>query len=406
MWFITPLVSRLIDYRSGFDESRLILVSQYLVTLVTLPAFLKHIPRLYQRDGLPFALAFIAVFYGYLVGLIKTTPITAARSLLDWLTPISFGFYLFLNWRNYPVYRQNIQRTFLWGVLVTGVYGVLQYLVAPEWDRLWLISTELASMGDPEPLKMRVWSTMASPGPFAVMMTAGLLLLFNSKEALRIPAATFGYLAFLLTMVRTLWGAWLVGLLTLLTSLKARLQMRLIITILVMAVCVIPLTTIEPFSQTIATRLQTFSDLEEDDSATVRKQIYENGLGRALSNGLGNGIGNTFVVIDGKLEPIVIDSGILEIFFTLGWFGALPYLGGIVLLCFNLFQYSEFRFDPFMAAARAISFASLVTLPGGSAMLGFSGIVLWGFLGIVIAGHKYHQHQRTAELKKADNLGL
>jgi hypothetical protein len=230
------------------------------------------------------------------------------------------------------------------------------------------------------------------------MMMTGLLLLFTSKEAVRIPAAGAGYLAFLLTMVRTLWGAWFLGLLILMASLKAHLQMRLIVTILIMAVCVVPLVTIEPFATTITTRLQTFSNLQEDDSAKVRKEIYEKGLNSALTNGLGNGIGNTFIAKEGKLEPVVIDSGILDMFFTLGWFGAVFYLGGLLLLLYNLFQYSEFRFDPFMAAARAISIACFMTLPGGSTMLAFGGIVLWGFLGIAIAGHKYHQHQRTAKL--------
>jgi hypothetical protein len=174
--------------------------------------------------------------------------------------------------------------------------------------------------------------------------------------------------------------------------------MRLIITILVTAVCVIPLVTIEPFSTTITTRLQTLSNLQEDDSANVRKEIYERGLSSALTNVLGNGIGNTFIVEEGQLKPVVIDSGILDIFLTLGWFGAVFYLGGMLLLVYNVFQYSEFRFDPFMAAARAIFIGSFMTLLGGSTMLGFSGAVLWCFLSIAIAAHKYHQHQRTAKL--------
>ena len=398
LWLLAPFVARVIDYRSSFDPLRLVLLSQYLVTLLTLHTFLKHLPKASRQDGLPFVLAFVGVVYGFLVGLINTSPITAFRGLLDWLPPIPFGFYLFINWRDYPEYRQNIQRVFLWGVLVTGAYGVVQYLVVPEWDRFWLISTKLTSFGDPEPFKLRIWSTMPSPGPFAVMMMTGLLLLFTSKEAVRIPAAGAGYLAFLLTMVRTLWGAWFLGLLILMASLKAHLQMRLIVTILIMAVCVVPLVTIEPFATAITTRLQTFSNLQEDDSAKVRKEIYEKGLNSALTNGLGNGIGNTFIAKEGKLEPVVIDSGILDMFFTLGWFGAVFYLGSLLLLLYNLFQYSEFRFDPFMAAARAISIACFMTLPGGSTMLAFGGIVLWGFLGIAIAGHKYHQHQRIAKL--------
>ena len=396
MWFITPLVSRLIDYRSSFDESRLLLISQYLVTLVTLYTCFKDFPKSYRQGGLPFILAFISVVYAFFVGLIKTTPVTAGRAVLDWIIPIIFSFHLFINWRYYPQYRQIIKSTFLWGVLITGAYGVVQFLIAPEWDRAWLLSTKLTSFGDPAPLKIRVWSTMPSPGPFASMMMAGLLLLLTSSGPLTIAAAGVGYLAFLLTMVRTVWGGWFLGLISMLISIKAHLQMRLVITILVMAICVVPLTTMDPFAKSINSRLESLSTLDKDDSANVRKKIYEDGLSNALTNVLGNGIGNTFIVDqDGILRPIVIDSGILETFFTLGWVGAILYLGAMIMLFFIGFQYTEFRGDPFMAASRAIALGSVSALPAGSSMIGSSGLFLWGFLALVMAAHKYYQHQRT-----------
>ncbi len=395
VWFITPLLSRLIDWRSSFDESRFILVAQYLVTLITFHTVIKDLPKSYRQGSLPFILAFAGIFYGFLIGLIKTSPFTAARSALDWLTPLSFSFYIFVNWRDYPQYRKNIESTFLWGVLITGIYGVIQYLIAPEWDCLWLISTKLKSMGDPEPLKIRVWSTMASCGPFACMMMSGLLLLFNGKGFLSLPAAGAGYLAFLLSMVRTMWGCWAVGLLAMLASMRPRLQMRLIITILLMALCVLPLSTMEPFADAINSRLQSFSNLEQDDSAKVRQKIYEDGLTKAISNGLGNGIGNTFIVNEeGILEPIVVDSGFLDTLFTLGVFGALPYLGGLVLVLVKLLQLPDLRRDPFITASRAISFACIASLPIGSTMLGFSGMFLWGFAALALAGQKNYQQQK------------
>lgn len=401
MWFLTPLVRRLVDYQSGWVEPSPILLAPFLVTLVTLATFLQHLPRSYSQGGLPFVLACTGVFYGFLVGLIKTSPVTATRSLLDWLTPILFGFHLFVNWRDYPYYRQNIQRTFLWGVLVTGVYGVVQYLVAPEWDRFWLINTEITTFGTPQPFGMRVWSTMHSSGPFAATMMAGLLLLFSSKDPLRIPAAAAGYLAFLLTLIRTMWGAWLLGVITLLTSLKLRLQIRLIITILVMAVCVFPLTTIDPFSKIINARLQTFSNLEDDTSLNERSNIYDRNLNLALSTDLGEGIGNTYKINEqGVLQEVVVDSGILDILFTLGWFGAIPYLYGILQLMFTLFKYPEARFDPFMSAARAISFSIFVTLIIANVIIGVTGVLFWGFLGIGMAANKYYQHQRAVGIKR------
>jgi len=46
--------------------------------------------------------------------------------------------------------------------------------------------------GWPEPLKIRVWSTLNYPFTFAYFMMAGLLLLLSSKEALH-PASVAGF---------------------------------------------------------------------------------------------------------------------------------------------------------------------------------------------------------------------
>lgn len=403
LWFLTPLVRRLVDYRSGWDQRGVMLLSPVLVTLITSVTFFKYLPRASRLGGLPFVLSFIGVFYGLMIGLVNTSPMAAAQALLIWFTPIPFSFYLFINWRHYPELRQNIQRTFLWGVLVMGIYAVVQYVIAPEWDRFWLISSGLTtSAGNPEPFGMRVWSTMNSTQPFGVAMLAGLLLLFSSKDNLRIPAAVAGYVAFLLTTVRSAWLGWLVGLLTLLTSLKPKLQMRLIITILVLGICVFPLTTIAPFSEMINSRLQTFSNLENDTSANDRANTYQKTLGIALSQVLGKGIGNNVVTTaEGKVETIQMDSGILDTLFAIGWFGTIFYLGGIVLIFFNLFQGSESSFDPFASAARAIGVGLFVQTPLSSMTLGVGGVIFWSFLSMGMAAQKYYHHQRVTRLDQA-----
>ena len=192
IWFLTPLATRLVDYRVGWDSTRQMLIAPYLVVFVTIATFFRHFPRASGQGGLPFVLAFIGVFYGFLVGLIYNPPIPVARGLMDWLSPIIFAFHLFINWRDYPSYRQNIQRTFLWCVLILGTYGVYQFVVAPEWDRYWLIQSKLfMSAGNPVPFGMRVWSTLHSVGPFGSVMQAGLLLLFTSSGNLILEA---GYL--------------------------------------------------------------------------------------------------------------------------------------------------------------------------------------------------------------------
>lgn len=396
IWFLTPWVRRLVDYQSGWVDPSPVLLAPPLVTLVTFATFVRYLPKSYYQGSLPFILCSVGVFYGFLSGLIQNSNRDALLSLLEWLTPILFGFHLFVNWRDYPSYRQNTQRVFLWGVLVMGTYGICQYLVAPEWDRFWLNNAVLASptFGTPEPLGIRVWSTMNSPQPFACVMMAGLLLLFSTQGNLRFPAAGAGYLAFLLSSARSAWLSWLVALLVFMPSLKARLQMRLIISIMVAAVFVLPLANIEPFSTAITPRLESLSNVKKDSSYNARSEGYSELLSLALSEPLGKGLGST--VSSDSIGSR--DSGILSMLFSLGWFGTIPYLGGIILLFFKLFQGSEGRVDSFASATRAIAVGTFAQIGLNVVMVGVNGIVLWGFLGMSMAAHKYYWHQKTTSL--------
>lgn len=398
IWFLVPLLARLVDFQSGMGGGRqFIIATPYLVTMLTVSTLIQQFPKAYKQGGLPFILAFIGVFYSLLIGLshyltpeanftsAAYTPMTVGIALLGWLPAIMFGFHLFMNWRDYPAYSQNMQRTFLWGVLVTGVYGIVQYLIAPEWDRFWLKNAEELQFccGAPEPLMMRVWSTSNTPATFSSMMTAGLLLLFSCKDTLRIPAAVAGFLSFLLSSVRLAWGAWFIGFLAVLTSMKPRFQMRLLVTILVLVLCLLPLTTVEPFSEVISTRFETLTKLQQDQSLSERSELYSENLNNTISDGLGRGMGGS----------LIVDAGILDVLSTLGWLGIIPYMGGVVLLLFSMFQYTEARFDPFVNAARAISLSIFAMLPGTNTMMIIHGMLFWGFAGMTMAAHKYYQHQ-------------
>ena len=384
MWFIAPFVRRLADYRgAGFTNPSPILLAPYLVAFVAIITLYRHLPKLYS-GGLPFVIALSGVIYGFLIGLINKEPQQALIALLDWLAPLLIGFHLFVNWRDYPSYRQNLERTFVWGVLIMGGYGIIQFLVAPEWERFWLTNAAIVSAGTPEPLGIRVWATMSSPEPFAAVMAAGLLLLFCSQSVLRIPASVVGYLALLLSLVRAAWLGWFAGLLSLTSSLKPKLQMRLLITILVMAIGVIPLATIEPFSEVINTRLETLSDVQNDGSAQVRQETFANLIGSALVSYLGEGIGG-----EGY------DSTVLLLPLHLGWLGTIPYVGGMLALTFALFQSSEGKLDPFVGASRAIIVSCIIRFPVNGVTLESSGAVLWTFLGIGTAAITYYRQQRV-----------
>lgn len=396
VWCFSPFIRRLSDYYQGsFQDGNLILVAPYLVTLVCVVTLYNYFPKVNRTGDLPFLLAASGVCLGLFVGVINNPLGTVARTFLDWMPPILFGLHLSVSWRLYPEIRKTTQVTFIWIVLIAGIYGVYQYIYAPAWDTFWLIGVGNVSFGVPEPLGIRVWSTMNSPPPFGCIMMGALLLMFTSKGALRIPAAGVGYLAFLLSLVRAAWTGWIIGLITLVISLKSDLQMRLVATIVIMALCVVPLTIMEPFGSVIIDRVESFTNIQRDTSYTARAQTYDDNLETALSSFIGQGLGSTWIVRpSGQIERVALDSGFLDTFFTLGWLGGIPYLGSIILLLLNQFKGPEGRFDAFASAARAITLSFFTIIALGPFMLGLSGLMMWGFLGIGMAARKYYYVQK------------
>lgn len=392
IWFLTPWLRRVIDFQNGWLEPNTVMLAPFLTTLVTLLTLIQSFPKMYQRGGLPFLLAIVAVLYGWLVGIIHWSFLPPSVPLLNWLTPILFGFHLFANWRQYPAYRQTLQRVFLWGVLVMGVYGIVQYLIAPGWDRLWLMNQDTQVWGIPEPLGIRVFSTMNSTQPFACVMAAGLVLLFSDRGGARFLAAGAGYLSFLLTLARSSWLGWGIALLLMTPSLQRRLQIRLVLSLLIITILVLPLVAIDPFANVIHTRIQTLFDISNDVSFNARLTGYSEALGLALSEVIGQGLGG--IIISSSLG--LNDSGILSLFFILGWFGTIPYLIGLVTLLMRTLRHVPGVQDAFAVASRAIAISTFVQMGLNESMLGVFGMVLWSFIGIALAAQTYHRHHAIA----------
>lgn len=392
--FMSPFAARMVDFKSGWDEQRIMLLAGFLVPLVSTLTFIHKLPNSKVLGGTGFLLPIISLVYASLVGFINRPLFEVARGLLDWLTPILFGFYILVNWRHYPELRQTTQRTFMWGGLIMGSYGIYQYVVAPEWDKFWLNSSGMfTSAGNPAPFEMRVWSTMHSQGPFAVTMMAVLLILLSCSGPLLIPTSAVGYLSFLLTLVRSSWGAWVVGLITYFPALKPKLQMRLIATIVVLSLCVLPLATMEPFAERIGNRLDTIVNIQEDGSFNDRKEYTEHMIEVALGELLGQGLSNSGV-----------DSGIIEFLLLFGWLGTIPYLIGILGVVFKISKIPEVKSDPFISACRAICSGMAAQIVFGAPFKGMGGMLFWAFAGMALAADKYYRHQSILSTRQQINI--
>jgi hypothetical protein len=388
IWFVTPLVRRLLDYEAGYwDPLNPVMLTPLVVTLLSGITLLRFGGRLKTRTFFPFVLLLCGLLFGFLIGAVRVGIRSGLLGLLGWLPPLLLGIHIALNWRQYPAFKTTLRSTFAWGLLLVSSYGIVQYFVAPPWDMLWLEESDMwLTMGSPEARRFRVFGTLNSTGPFAFVVCALLLFLMDGKRLLTKVAMVPGYLSFLLTLVRSAWLGWFVGTIYLVIwRLKGRLRTRIIGGLVAITLLGIPFFVLSPDSQDVYYRAQTFTNLQGDDSFQVRLGIYLRGIETVAKAPLGYGLGSFGVAAKlDKGKVVSLDSGVLGLFLSLGWVGGLSYALGIVLLLRKTVFTSELvdSMEPFL---HAVTVAFLFMLLSINQFAGPSGIMFWTALGLAYA---------------------
>ncbi len=387
-WFLIPLVRRLVDWRFGFQDHNLVLLAPLLVSAIGGLTLLRERQRADPVRLTPFFLCFAGILYGFAVGLVRwrlhasegASPGEIVYGLFDWLAPLLFGLHLFLRWPMYEEYRDALQKSFVWAILLLGAYGIYQYVRPPIWDTLWLehIISDLGeeASGRPEPFQIRVWGTMNSPGPFANFLMAGLLLLFSVRSRIKPLATGAGYSAFLLTLVRTSWLGWLVGLAVLAGSSNGRQIRRLLLSLVLLPVLVSPLMLNPQIATVVTDRLQTLQNTRQDESFQDRSEEYRVLLTSLAADPSGEGLSNAEF-----FHGYIMDSGIIRLLYYCGWTGAALFLAGIAL-CVRSMPSGGNSADPIAPIYRAVVIALILELLSGNTFVGLSGIILWTFIGL------------------------
>lgn len=394
MWMVNPEVRRLVEYQNGFDANNPISLAPYLVTALALFTLFRHLPKLQLYRYLPIGLVLLGISYGYVVGMISVGLAAATFDLLNWLLPVVLAFHLMVHWRSYPEHGRAVERIFTWGVLLLGIYGVWQYLSPPPWDVYWMENAPIDSIGNPEPFQVRVFSTLNSPGPFSVVMMAGLLLLLSRGSNLRWPALGVGLVSFLLSLVRSAWGGLVVAVLFMISQ-RSRLRSRLVIIMMAAVVLATPLLYIPPVAERIGERLGTVTNLENDTSFQARLDFYRDFAPQAFLNPLGSGMGATGVATKlnssgGELGELGnFDGGVMEIAFILGWPGSVLYVGGLLCLVRRALKGS--RGDLLVVAGRGVIVGILAQIVFDNFLIDVGGMVFWTFLGLTLAAETYWQ---------------
>jgi hypothetical protein len=380
--FLSPFVRRLSDWKSVWTDPSPILLAPSLVIFVSLLTMVRVLPRMKPRETLPFLVCLVPVCYAFLIGILKNPPIEVLVATLNWFSPLILGFHIFAQYRQYPAYQHSIKRIFVWGSLVMGGYGILQYVVAPPWDCSWMINTEINTNGIPQPFGIRVYSTLNSPQPFACAIKAGLLILLEQIGPISLLASGVGYLSFLLSSARSAWVSWAMSLITYFTLLKASAQVKLVAWVTFAATLVMPLLISEPFATVIQDRLKSFQDIKGDTSYDDRINTFNSAFDASIFEFVGNGIGK---------DAFAGDHGILSMLYSLGWVGMLTYMAGLFLAFYKLLRCQGKWKSTSMALFTSIALGTVQQIISNMAIIGVLGCIMWAFIGIALAGDRYHE---------------
>jgi len=398
VWFLTPLVRRVVDWRFGYMDPNVVLLTPFLVAGISALTLIRPNQRLPTKVPTGFVLCGMAIVYGFIVGMVLHPSAETVFGLMNWLCPLLFGLHLYLNWERYEEYRAAITRTFLWGVLILGLYAIYQFLLPPEWDRYWLVNASFNSLspsfGQPESLLIRVWSTLNSPGPFANIMMVGLLSLFVIRSPLKAPAFAVGFLSFLLSGVRTAWLSWIVGLIWVLKRTKAQSSVRIILSLMVLLACLLAFANDTTLAPVIVDRLKTFTDLHHDESFGARVEMYRVLVNDAIENPFGHGLKNLETA-----RNIPVDSGVLVMLFSLGWLGVGLFAAGIFTFFFPP-KSRQGNGDNFTPVANALMVAFVAQVIGGNIFVNVTGALFWISVAMYSTGVKCCQQPADSPVKQ------
>lgn len=388
-WFLSPFLRRIMDYQAGWKDPSLILLSPYLVTMVAPLMGSRRITEKSLQESAPFVLALIAIACGVAFGLLQGSTFQMATPLMDWVVPVLFAWWLYSTTdEDRADVFSSLERTFFAGVLVMGIYGVFQYVVAPTWDTNWLIqlgaNADVTSMGAPEPYAMRVFSTLNSSGVLALVLASGLLILVQSRRKLAPVAAVIGSVALLLTFGRAAWFALAIGLVLLLMLMPWKVLRAVAIPGLAVFMA-FSLASLSPARDQVNDRFSSFNTLDDDASAGERLSgsIRAGQLILSEPQGFGLGVPEDLIAKDGSFS--LNDNGFAYGFLALGLLPGLLYFGCLLVLLVQSCRGLQQR-SPAVRVMAVTAVAIAATLPLGTSSVGPVGVLLWMFSSLAAKG--------------------
>lgn len=349
----------------------------------------QQVPRWATRI---FVLLAAAIGYAFLIGLFHVK-LGAVYALGEVLAAISLAGFAFTRGAEESV-RDRWMRSFAWGAILASAYGWYQYLTIPPWDAFWVQEVGFVGyLGQLEPTKMVVFSTMGERGPLGSFLGFAVVpMIVSPRWRTRggWPGVVLVVSVILLTTVRSGLVIAVIGTVTFLLINRGANLRQVLTAALVLTVAVVFGFERIPGAQRIAARVSTLGNLREDGSYQGRVEIMSGGFGALAGAPLGQGLGAAGLgtrITTGTMQTTTTfgDAGYFQIVMIYGIVGTMLLLWGLFLAWKRLRMYFRVPIlkSEHVMLARTLIVTMIPACWVGDVLTGFS--VFWLALGCGLA---------------------
>lgn len=384
LWMLTPLVRRLVDYHTSYHAQSVVMLAPFIVSCISAMSVRKVLSRRLPSHVLPYLGIMAIVFWGYVVGIFQSGIFAASYAALTWLSPLFLAIHILTHADAVEEHAQHVFKAFSISTLLMGLYGLYQFFLYPEWDKYWVDSVSIIGIGIAEAGSVRIFSTMNAPAVLALYLTAGILVTIQKRGKMTAIICSIGITGLMLSLVRSAWVSFLVAFALMLLAMPFGKRVRYIIAATAVIIASLPLLLMGPISERVQQRLQTFSSVNDDVSFQARSDLYRNFTERATDSMIGNGLGQTGTAsrLSGESALASLDSGVLDLLYTFGFFSLIIFFCTFVIAYYSL---KKLRLGGAAQTAGAVTVALVFQLMFSNILYAPTGVLFFVFSSIAIA---------------------
>jgi O-Antigen ligase len=389
LFILTPMLRRMIEFRAQANNATFIMIAPFLACWAGLGILRGQVSSVRNARLRTWLFVVIALLYGAAVGFLQNSPMSVIQDWLGWSSPLCFAVYLYVQREHAKGLLDSFRANMIAGTIVMGLYGLWQFFFITPWDAFWMETTTLTSIGSPDSMQVRVFSTMNTPQPLADFLLCGLFLSLAAKGRARFIATPLSILVVGLSMSRSAWVCGAIGLVVFSLETTPRQRVRLISSVAACLLALFLAFQLPGIGDTLSRRMETFSSLRGDGSVNDRLANQQRAITAFEDSPFGLGMGvaarhdqasATYGVPPAAF--VINDNGIEAALLSFGWFGSVIFAIGFGGAVITVWRQSR---DPELMALKVLLLSLVIQIPSLHVFAGASGFLIWGAIGFCFA---------------------